>query len=210
VIVGVVRDIALDGLTEPGVAMFSPLSQGWRNQLNLFAKTPASAAAIAPRIRQALRAADPAAAPDVMPTTLEEQLYASTAQPRHWATILIVFAVAALAMAAVGVFGLLSYAVELRRREIGVRMALGAQSSRVVSSIIAGGMRCAAIGAALGIGITLVASRWMRTLLFEVSAVDPPTLLAATAGLLAVAVAACWIPARRAARIDPTEAMRGE
>lgn len=208
-IVGVVGDVTLDGLTQPGIAMFRPLSAGWPSQLNLFVRTSATVGAITPRIREAIRAADPSAAPDV-PTTLDEQMHASTAQPRYWATILIGFAGAALVMAAVGVFGLLSYAVELRRREIGVRMALGAQASRVVQSMIAGGMRCAAIGAALGIALTLVASRWMRALLFEVSSVDPTTLLAATAGLLVVAMVACWVPARRAAAIDPTEAIRGE
>jgi putative ABC transport system permease protein len=141
---------------------------------------------------------------------MEEQIYSSVAQPRHRATILIVFAVAALIMAAVGVFALLSYTVEVRRREIGVRMALGAQASRVVSSMIASGMRAALIGAGIGLVLTFAASRWMRTLVFGVSAVDPPTIIAATSMLLVVGVLACWVPARRAAAIDPTETIRGE
>jgi ABC-type antimicrobial peptide transport system permease subunit len=113
-------------------------------------------------------------------------------------------------MAAVGIFGLLSYAVALRRREVGVRMALGAPAGQVVASMVAGGMRYAVIGAVIGLVLTIIASRWLRGSLYQVSAVDPPTLLGVTAGLLAVALLASWLPARRAAAIDPVEAMRPE
>jgi putative ABC transport system permease protein len=141
-------------------------------------------------------------------TAMEDRIYDSVAQPRHWALILVAFAAAALAMAAVGIFGLLSFAVALRRGEIGVLMALGAPAPRVVRSMVAEGMRHAVAGTAVGLVLCLAAARWLRGSLYEVSAVDPLTLLAVTGGLLAVALVASWLPARRAAAIDPVEAMR--
>lgn len=209
VIVGVVSDITFDQLNLPGDAVFSPVDEGWPSQMFLYVKTASGDPSVAQRVRDAVRAAGADAAFGVM-TPLEESVYESMAQPRHWATILLVFAGASLLMAAVGVFGLLSYAVELRRREIGVRMALGAASRTVVSSMVLGGMRYAAGGAAVGVVLTLVASRWLRSMLFGVSAFDPLTLASVTTGLLAVGFVASWLPARRAANIDPVEAMRPE
>jgi ABC-type antimicrobial peptide transport system permease subunit len=209
VVIGVVGDVTFDGLGTPREAVFSPLSQGWPTRLNLVVKATAPPAVIVQRVRDVVRAADPSAALGAM-SAMDEQIYDSVAAPRHWATILVTFAAAALLMAAVGIFGLLSYAVALRRREVGVRMALGAPAGQVVASMVAGGMRYAIIGAVIGLGLTMVASRWLRGSLYQVSAVDPPTLLVVTAGLLAVALIASWLPARRAAAIDPVEAMRPE
>jgi ABC-type antimicrobial peptide transport system permease subunit len=190
-------------------AVFSPLTEGWPTQLYLFVRSTAPQAAIVRRVRDVVRSANPVAAMGPF-TAMEDQIYESVATPRHWATILVAFATAALMMAAVGIFGLLSYAVALRRREIGVRMALGAPSGRVVRSMVAGGMSYAAIGAVIGLGLTIVAARWLRGSLYEVSAVDPATLLMVTGGLLVVGLLASWLPARRAAAIDPVEAMRPE
>jgi predicted permease len=209
VVIGVVGNVTLDGLGAIGEAVFSPLTQGWSTQLNLFLKTKASEATIARHIRDVVRSSDPGAATGPV-TAMEDRVYESVAQPRHWATILLAFAAAALLMAAIGIFGLLSYAVTLRRREIGVRMALGAPSGVVVGSIIVGGMRQALIGALIGLGLTVGASRWLGGALYGVSALDPPTLLAVTGGLLAVGLLASWLPARRAATIAPVEAMRPE
>ena len=139
---------------------------------------------------------------------MDDEIYESLAQPRHWATILIGFAGAALLLAAVGIFGLLSYAVALRRREIGVRMALGAPAGKVVAWLISGGLRFAVFGTVIGILLTAISSRWLRASLYDVSAADPPTLFGVTMALLAVAAVASWLPARRAASIDPIEAMR--
>jgi ABC-type antimicrobial peptide transport system permease subunit len=208
-VIGVVSDVTADGLDAPKEAVFSPVTQGWPTQLNLFVKSTAPMAIVVQRVRDAVRSADPNAAMGPL-TAMDEQIYQSVAAPRHWATILITFATAALLMAAVGVFGLLSYAVTLRRREIGVRMALGAPSGQVVTSMIAGGMRYAVVGAVIGVALTVLASRWLSGSLYEVSAVDPPTLLAVTGGLLVVALVASWFPARRAAAINPLEAMRPE
>jgi len=209
VIVGVVGDVTFDGLGMPREALFSPLTEGWPAQLYLFVKATAPQSIVARGVRDAVRSANPIAAMGPM-ATMDDAIYNSVAAPRNWATILVAFAAAALVMAAVGIFGLLSYAVALRRREIGVRMALGAPSGRVVASMVGGGMRFAIVGAIIGLGLTVMSSRWLRGSLYGVSAIDPPLLLAVTAGLLVVALIASWLPARRAARIDPVEAMRPE
>jgi putative ABC transport system permease protein len=209
VVVGVVGDATIDGLGTPREAVFSPLSQGWPTQLYLFVRSTAPAGGVARQVRAVVQRADASAA--VGPVEpLEAHVFQSVARPRHWALILAAFAAAALAMAAVGIFGLLSFAVALRRSEIGVLMALGAPSRSVVRAMVAEGMRYAAAGTAVGLVLALAASRWLRGSLYEVSAVDPPTLLAVTGGLLAVALVACWLPARRAAAINPVEAMRAQ
>ena len=209
VVIGVVGDVSFDRLGAPGEAVFSPLSQGWGQPLFLFVKGDDRGGALAARVRDVVRSADPGAAIGGT-MSLGERIHGSVAGPRQLAAILATFAAAALLMAAVGIFGLLSYAVALRKREIGVRMALGAQRSQVVSSMIGGGMRYAGVGTLVGIGLSLVASRWLSASLFEVSALDPATLVAVSVGLLAVALVASWLPARRAAAIDPVDAMRPE
>ncbi|MDB4905966.1 MAG: hypothetical protein JWO05_750 [Gemmatimonadetes bacterium] len=209
VVIGVVGDMTFDRLGEPGEAVFSPLSQGWGQPLFLFVKGDDRDGSLARRVRDVVHSADAGAA---MSTTisLDERIHSSVAAPRQLAIMLATFAGAALLMAAVGIFGLLSYAVALRKREIGVRMALGAQRSQVVGSMIGGGMRYAGIGTLVGLSLSVVASRWLSGSLFEVSAVDPATLGAVSAGLLGVALVASWIPAMRAAAIDPVDAMRPE
>ena len=139
---------------------------------------------------------------------MEERLYASVAQPRHWTALLGSFAAAALVLAAVGIFGMLSYTVRTRQREIGVRMALGARRQEVVRLIVRRGLLHAALGTALGLAAALAATRGLASSLFGVSATDPATLAAVTLLLLGVALVACWLPARRAAAIDPVDAIR--
>jgi putative ABC transport system permease protein len=209
-IVGVVGDVTFDELRAPGEAVFSPATEGWPSQLILFARIAAPDAAVpavAERIRAVIRSADPAAATGPV-MRMEQRVHESIAPPRHWAMILSTFAAAALAMAAVGVFGLLSYAVAVRRREIGVRIALGAPPARVVRAMVSGGMRHAAVGTAVGLGLTALSSRWLAASLYDVSGFHLPTVAMVTLGLLLVALVAAWIPARRAASIDPIEAIR--
>ncbi len=206
-IVGVVSDVRYNGLDRTPDAVYGPLSEGWQRDLNLFVRTAGSPAALASRVRETLRSLD-AAVPldDVAP--MEERIYASMALPRHWTALLGSFAGVALLLAAVGIFGMLSYTVRTRRREIGVRMALGASRHEVVRMIVQRGILHALAGAGLGLVAALLVTRTLASSLFGVSATDVPTLASVTLILLLVAVIACWLPARRAAAIDPVDAIR--
>ena len=206
-IVGVVDDVRYSGLAGPLDAMYSPVSEGWPRTLHLFVRTASSPGQLVAPVREALRSVDPSVPLDDV-ATMEERLYESVAQPRQWATLLGAFAVVALGLAAVGVFGMLSYMVSTRRREIGVRMALGAQRPMVVRMVIGSGVAHAIIGSAIGLVAALVGTRALTAVLYDVSAGDPGTLAIATLVLLLVALLACWLPARRAAAIDPLEAIR--
>jgi len=124
--------------------------------------------------------------------------------------LLAVFAGVALALAVIGLYGVLAYAVAQRQREIGVRMALGAQRRDVLGLVVGHGMRLTGIGVILGLAGALALTRVLKSLLFEIKPFDPVTFLMVTAVLTGVALLACWIPARRAAKVDPIEALRYE
>ena len=208
-VVGVVDDVRYSGLTGPLEGMYSPVLEVWPTTLYLFIRTQGSPEALIPSVRRVLASVDPTVPLDDI-ATMEERLYSSMAQPRQWAILLGAFAAAALALAALGVFGMLSYIVHARRREIGVRMALGAHGASVVRLIVGKGFRHAAVGSVIGLGAALIGTRALTTVLYDVSPADPRTLGMATLALLVVALFACWLPARRAAAIDPLEVMRDE
>ncbi len=132
------------------------------------------------------------------------------AQQKFSATLMLAFAAIALALAAVGISGVLSHAVAQRRHEIGVRMALGANAGTVVRMVLRQGMTLALIGTAIGVAGALALTRLMQPMLFGVQDKDAATFVAVAATLLAIAAAACWIPARRAAHVDPLVALRHE
>jgi putative ABC transport system permease protein len=208
-IVGVVDDVRYAGLTGPLDGMHSPVSEGWPRTLYLFVRATRSPVQLTTPIREALRSVDASVPLDDI-ATMEDRLYAVIAQPRQWATLLGGFAAVALGLAAVGVFGMLSYVVGTRRREIGVRMALGAGRPKVVGMIVGSGLTYALVGALLGLLISLLGAPLLANVLHDVSVVDPRALAGATGALLAVALVACWLPALRAATIDPLEAIRHE
>jgi putative ABC transport system permease protein len=135
---------------------------------------------------------------------------ASIAQPRFNVLLLSAFAAVAMILAVVGVYGVMSYSVALRTREIGVRIALGGQARDIAGLIVRQGMRVALTGLAIGLLSALALGRVMTGLLFGVTAADPLTFTAAGVVLAAVALAACYLPARRAMRIDPVTALRNE
>jgi len=142
--------------------------------------------------------------------TLAEMRDNSIAPQRLNLTLLAVFAGVALALAVIGLYGVLAYAVAQRQREIGVRMALGAQRRDVLGLLVGHGMRLTGIGVILGLAGALALTRVLKSLLFEIKPFDPVTFLMVTAVLAGVALLACWIPARRAAKVDPIGALRYE
>jgi putative ABC transport system permease protein len=142
--------------------------------------------------------------------TMEQIVSQSVAARRFSMLLLAVFAVVALALAVIGIYGMLSYAVAQRTREIGLRMTLGAQRTDVMRLVIGHGMKLAIAGVALGLIASFALTRTMKNLLFGVSATDPVTFGLITLLLSLVALLACWIPARRATKVDPIEALRYE
>jgi ABC-type antimicrobial peptide transport system permease subunit len=170
-------------------------------------KTHGPPAAVVPALRAAVASVDPAV-PIYDVLTLEDRIGAALARPRFNATIVAAFAGAALLLAALGVYGVLSYSVSARMREIGVRVALGADASRVIRLILGEGLRLAAIGAAVGIVAALGVGRLLRGLLAGVAPTDPRILAGGALAMLATACAAAWLPARRASTVDPIAVLR--
>jgi putative ABC transport system permease protein len=142
--------------------------------------------------------------------SMEEYVARSVAQPRFNMVLIATFATLALALAAVGLFGVIAYSVAQRTHEIGIRRALGAADGRVVGMVLKQGMALASAGVVLGTGGALLLTRFLETLLFGIEPTDAVTFASVGAVLVTVALAACYLPARRAARIDPLVALRYE
>jgi putative ABC transport system permease protein len=208
-VVGVVGDVKYRGLQGTAEAIYVPFRQDTRPSVNLVVRSSVEPGAVAAGVRARIRSLDPDLPLEGM-ATMEERLHDSVAGPRRWTRLLGSFAAAAVLLAAIGIFGVMSYTVVQQRQEIGVRMALGATPAAVVGLMVGRGMRRALLGVALGVAVAVPAARVLKGVLFEVGATDPPTMGAVTALLFAVALLACWLPARRAARINPVEAIAVE
>ena len=141
---------------------------------------------------------------------MESLLSTSVARSRFSASLLAVFSIVALVMAVVGIYGVMSYSVLQRTHEIGVRMALGAQRVDVLKLVVKKGVLLALIGIVVGLAASLAVTRLLATLLFEVTATDAVTFAAVSVGLFLVTLFACYLPARRATRVDPLKALRYE
>jgi putative ABC transport system permease protein len=207
-VVGVVGDVKYQGLAGNGDGVYVPLSQYASRTAALFVRTRSSPASFIGSVLQRLRSLDPELPLAGRP--MAEELRRALADPARWTAVLLAFAAAALALSAMGIFGLMSYIVRRQRREIGVRMALGAEPRDVAGMILARGMRYVAVGTLVGLGLALVAGRWLGSLLYGVTTHDPGTIATVTAVLLAAALLACLLPGLRAARIRPIEAMGEE
>jgi ABC-type antimicrobial peptide transport system permease subunit len=170
---------------------------------------PEGAAALVPAVRAAVRAVDPDQ-PVFDETTVDALLRERTAGRRFLLTVVAAFTGVALALAAVGLYGVMAYAVAQRRRDFGVRLALGAAPARLRRAVLGRGMALASAGVAAGTALSLAASRLLGGLLYDVRPGDPAVLAGVAAVLLAVAAAAAWWPARRAAAVPPHELLRGE
>jgi putative ABC transport system permease protein len=210
-IVGVVGGVRYTGLDDSAAdAYYQPYAQTlYYRRTNLVIRSNGPAAALAPTLRREIRELDSdAVISDVI--TMEEALGASVVAPRFRTLLVGGFALCALLLAAIGIYGVIAYSVSQRTQEIGIRMALGAKRSNVVGQVVAQGLRLALAGTALGIAGALVATRLLSSLLFTVKATDALTFAVGPLILIGVAMLASFLPACRAAMVDPVIALRHE
>jgi putative ABC transport system permease protein len=206
-VVGDTRDVALS--RKPGPMMYVPFAQAPLYGGEIVVRSSSSAASVAAGIRQTVQSIDK----DLPVTDIEafpEAVGASLAQERFRTFLMSSFSGIALILAAVGIFGVISYSASQRTHEIGIRMALGAQRRAVLRLILGQGTKLALLGLGAGAVAALLLTRLMAGLLYGVSATDPLTFGAVAIVLLGVAVTACYIPARRAMRVDPIVALHHE
>jgi len=209
-VVGVVGDVRLASLdSAPRPTLYWPAAQLPTQQMTFVVRSALPPANLAPSVRNALAGID-TAVPIAEVETLEDVVSASLGAPRFLLVLLAAFALTAALLAAVGLYGVVSFGVERRRAELGVRLALGADAGLLQRLVLRDGLRLAALGVALGLPGAVAASRLLESQLFEVSPFDPLAYAAVAVLLLAVAGVAALVPARRATRLDPLDALRSE
>jgi putative ABC transport system permease protein len=204
-VAGVVDDVQFRGLAAEADAVYVPLAQAPASELHLLVRSRLGPAATFRELRSALAAVDPEIAP--VEVDLATRVSEALGDPRRWSIIVGGFACASVLLAALGVFGLMSYIVRQRERELAIRLAVGASPGSLTQLVVRRGVRYAGIGIGLGGILAVVQTRWLESLLFGVEPIDFGTLAIAAAAMLVVASAACWIPGLRAARISPREAL---
>jgi putative ABC transport system permease protein len=215
-IVGIVEDVRHNAVVEEArTEMYHPHAQypqsvGFAPQaMTLVMKTRGATGALASAVRSEVRALDPDV-PVAEVRTMEQVVADAFSQPRFTTLLLAIFAGVALTLAAIGVYGVISYAVSQRTHELGIRVALGAGWRDILSLVLGGGAALAVAGVTVGTAVAFVLTRLMRSLVYGVGTLDPLTFVSVPIVLVAVALAACWVPARRAARLDPIAALRQE
>jgi putative ABC transport system permease protein len=209
-IVGVSKDVRQIGLdTEFGFATYQPFAQGGRLQMEIAIRTASNPETILAAAQREIRRIEPAVIVDRV-QTMSQRLDDSVAPRRLNLVLFGFFAALALVLAAVGLYGVVAYAAARRTREFGIRMALGARSGDVLRLVLGEGLKLTAAGLAIGIVAALALTRLLTKLLFGVEPTDPLTIVAVAVLLACVATLACWLPAHRATRIHPTEALRIE
>ncbi len=209
-VVGVAADAKIKTLGEdPLPFVYRPFNQNPGAGMTLVARTQSNPDALIPQLVSAARTLDPDVV--VMFTkTMDRHLAESLLPHRLGAWVISAFGTIALLLASIGLFGVVSYAVSTRSREVGIRMAMGANVSQVVKLMMGGGMRLVGIGAVVGLVLSAVAAKVLSGVLYGVNATDPLAFLVAPVVLLLVAIVAAWIPARRVTRINPVLAIRGD
>jgi predicted permease len=211
-IVGVVGDVKHFGLDLPELpALYSPYTQTspWKRWMSIAARTQSNPEGMAQAVKQQIWKID-SQLPLTKVKTMNEVSAASFAARRFNMLLLAIFAALALVLAAVGIYGVMSYAVTQRTQEIGIRMALGARGGDVLKLIIKNGMTLTLLGVAIGVAGAIALTRLLTTFLFGVTPTDKPTFVAVSAVLILVALVACYLPARRATKVDPLVALRYE
>jgi putative ABC transport system permease protein len=206
-VVGNVKHKRLDLEAKP--ELFFPYEQQPQNFLSMVVRTSQDPGGMAGAVRSQVLSLDPEQ-PVFDIKTMDERLSKSVSQSRFITLLLAAFSGLALILSAVGVYGVMSYTVTQRTHEIGIRMALGAQAGDVLRLVLGQGMKLTLIGVGLGLAAALLLTRVMASLLYGVTATDPLTFVAVAALLSAVALLACFIPARRALKVDPMVALRYE
>jgi putative ABC transport system permease protein len=207
-IIGIVGDVRSADLVTPSRAMsYWPHPQLAYGSMTFIMRTSGDPLALAPAVQHAIQSIDKDQ-PIADVRTMEQWLAKSLAQTRFSSMLLVVFAGVALLLAAIGIYGVMSYAVSQRTAEIGIRLALGADERGILKLIVGDGLRLAVLGLALGVALALALSRSIATQLYQTSGADPVTFATVVAVLGAVAVLASYLPARRAAHIAPIEALR--
>jgi putative ABC transport system permease protein len=205
-VVGDVRYGSLDSVPRPEA--YLSYYQSPRARMMVFIRTAGDPAALTNAARRVIRDLAPGVPVyDVM--TMEKRVDVAAAAAKFRAVLLSLFAGMALVLATIGTYGVIAYGVAQRTREIGIRVALGAQASDVVRMVVRQGMVLAVIGGLVGVVAARASARVLSTLLYEVKASDPLTFVGIVAVLVLAVVVASWIPARRAARVQPLEALRG-
>jgi len=209
-VVGVVADVKLEGLSElTPLQVYMPYAQSPTSDLAFVVRTAVDPASLQPAVEAAVHALD-RDLPVFSVRTMDRVLEASIARERMAVLVLMVFAVVALTLASVGLYGVVAHGVTERTHEIGVRIALGAERRHVLGLVVRQGLSMAVLGTAIGVAGAIALSRWIEGLLFGVTATDPATIVAVVAMLLTVALVACYVPAWRATRVNPTQALRAE
>ena len=209
-IIGVVADVKNDDLDErPDPSMYLPYAQNVSLNMNLVIRATQDPIQLASAVRSEVRALDPTL-PVSNVKTISQMIYERISPKRLMTYILTVFALCALLLAAVGIYGVMSYAVTQRTQEIGIRMALGAQVADVLKLVVKNGMSLALIGVAIGLAGAFALTRLLASLLFHVTSTDAVTFAGVSTCLILVALLACYLPARRATKVDPLVALRDE
>jgi len=208
-IVGIVGTINPGDLSRPvpEERIYFNVAQVAQSVMGIVVKTAVEPTSLAPQLRAAVEAVDPEQA--ISDVRSLDQWRSRSLQPRRTpAALLALFGAVALVLSAIGIYGVLSFGVAQRIREIGIRQALGADRASILSLVLAQGLRTTAAGIALGLAGAAVLTRYLESLLFGVAARDALVFAAVTLILFAVAAAACYVPARRATRVDPMVALR--